>query len=131
MLVIRDAQMAALREAREQALVDRLHAHLRAAHPAALAAYDEPTARAHIARCIAEARRLGLTWEVCIADFVSLAFTVAPYFHTRPAVAAALRDVAAAPSPDQAFFLLGQRVSPAAWDDARQHGHAPPGPPHP
>jgi hypothetical protein len=124
MLVIREEQMVALRAAADGALCERLYAHMRTAHPDAVAQYGEPAARAHVVRCVAEARSVGLTWELCIADFVSLAFTVAPYFYAHPAVAAALREIAAAPNPDADFFLLGQRVPGAAWDEARLHAHA-------
>ncbi|HSJ07429.1 MAG TPA: hypothetical protein VK936_12025 [Longimicrobiales bacterium] len=126
MLTLRSEQIEALRLALEPSFVDRLFQHVQAAHAAAVAEMGEPAARELVARCAAEARRAGLAWEISIADFVSLAFTVAPWFYLQPGIAAALASIGASSRPDHRFFLFGGMVSPADWEDARRNWRAGP-----
>lgn len=116
MLIIRNEQMQTLADAR---LGERIYHHLLQAHPGAMAPLDAPTSKRRIAQAIKRARRYGLTWEVTIADFVALCFTVGPCFYAQERVQAVLQDIAAAPQPDQQFMRLDAMVGDQDWDEAR------------
>ncbi len=114
MLVIRDAQMAVFDRLAGDRFAERLVRHARAHYPAVEGLTDDAL-RARVDAALARARSYGLTWEFTLADFVGRALTVTQEFDRHPELAAALREVAASPSPDQSFMLIGLKVSADAW----------------
>jgi hypothetical protein len=116
MLVIRDAQMAALGRALDETLVRRIVDHLAGAAPTLVAALTRTEQCARVRLAIEEARRHGLTTDRSLTDFARRSLE-APGFFAAPASVAALARVAAHPSPDARYTLFDLDVHAFALEN--------------
>lgn len=106
-------------------LCERIHVHLQTHHPDRIAGLPDPEVRSRIAEATARARGFGLTWELSLVDFTTLAFQLGQGFHAQPDMKDALDRVAEEAEPDLAFASLlgrvnretGRIAAPLYWED--------------
>jgi hypothetical protein len=118
MFVVRDEQMRDLAAVARSRFVIRLTRSIRRQYPEAVGARSDPELSDEIVALIGRARRVGLTWESSIADFVGLAFEVAPRFDAHPIVRRVLLDPAV--PPDLRVRRLVTELSAQDWDRVRR-----------
>jgi hypothetical protein len=128
MLTIRRAQMAAFQSVADRYLIDRIIVFLKETHSGAnvklpdgeLRVEDVPDEDLHrmIGHCIARAREYGLSWEISLASFVTLAFLIAPNFDDYPSLKRYLIETEVA--PDQRVERLIESAAREDWEGARQ-----------
>jgi hypothetical protein len=101
MLVIRQEQLEVLAAAQDEPFARRLLGWLRRQRRSPLAAIDDAVLLSDIRAAMADARRLGLTWESTVAGYVRAALE---------ADAPVPVDLAGAENPDEAMqrFLDGR-----------------------
>lgn len=103
----------------------KIHRHLTETHPEALADLPGEAVRRRELAAVRRARWFGLTWEINIADFVTLTFTVGPRFYEQPGIQRALRQITADDDPDVKFLQLGSLVTRSDWEEARNAAEEP------
>ena len=118
MLTIRRSQMQVIAEARRAEFHERIAAHLRQEHAAAVAGLSWETLRDRIRIGDVRAARHGFQRESSVVTFVVLMFTVAPDFDMHPEVARVL-EYERVPV-DRRLLLLAHEITEPQWDEIRR-----------
>lgn len=113
MFTIRNEQAQALGD---EDLARRIAAHLRARHPAQVAALAPEDLRAAIFHGFEVARSYAVTSERGLFTFVLDMLAVGPHFHLQPKIRAILGQTAA-PEPQRLDRIVDD-VDDASWDEA-------------
>ncbi|HEX8242819.1 MAG TPA: hypothetical protein VF541_04975 [Longimicrobium sp.] len=115
-LIIREAQMQALRDAARDRFARAAAAELRRADPAAVAAFDDAALLALVRRGMERARAYGLVEAEPVRAFLSLLVSVGPAFDRHPSIRAILTDPAL--RPGQRITRLLSAITTREWADA-------------
>jgi len=113
MLVIRHAQMEALRLVALDEFDRQITSHLRKDYTERVGDMSDEVLRRRVRLACGEARSFGLTWDKTISIFAILMFRVSPYFYQQPKIRAALTD-ATVTDVNVRFEGLGFRTH--VWD---------------
>lgn len=122
MLVIREEQLEAFRDAARQKFAAEFLLWLRAHHPARIAVLSDEEALRRIAVGVERAKDYGLRQGSAIRIFVSLMFLVAPNFDEQPDIRAVLTDPRLA--PDARPRALSSLTTAQQWAEAARAADA-------
>jgi hypothetical protein len=117
MLRIRAEQMIAMEIALQHPLHRRIAQHVREKYALHVAHLDDAQLRDKVTAAAERAAGFGFVWQTSVLAFVSLTFTVGPYFDQHPRIAAILGDRRV--PADSRIEYLADAISATEWDEAR------------